>query len=83
MLVPLVVAGAVLALAYVLNPSPERHRAEIRQAVGERHAIARVLKLGSVAALASRYHSIGLASYTTAGERMMSIGALGIVHVMD
>jgi hypothetical protein len=79
--IPIAVAVAVVALAFALNPSAERHRSEIRQAVAERGAIQRVLGLGALTAFVSSYHSLGLASYTTAGERTLSVGAFGLVFV--
>jgi hypothetical protein len=80
--IPLAVVAVALALAFVVNPSPERHRQKIKEAVGDRSPVARVLGLGSLTAFASSYHSLGLASYTTAGERTLSIGALGMVFVL-
>ena len=72
-----------LVLALVLNPSPERHRARIKETMGERSPVARALGLGSLAAFASSYHSLGVASYTTAGDRTLSVGAFGLVFVLD
>ena len=77
------IAAAVLVLAFVLNPSPERHRDKIREMVGQRSPVARVLGVGSLAAFASSYHSLGVGSYTTAGERTLSVGALGLVYVLQ
>jgi hypothetical protein len=74
---------AALLLALVLNPSPERHRARIKEDIGERSQLAAALGLGSVAAFASTYHSLGIASYTTAGDRTLSIGVLGMVFVLE
>jgi hypothetical protein len=70
-----------LALAFVLNPSADRHRAAIKDAAAERSPLARVLGVGAMAAFASRYHSWGVCSYTTVSDRTLSIGAFGIVHV--
>jgi hypothetical protein len=42
-----------------------------------------MLGLGSLAAFASSYHSLGIASYTKAGERTLSIGVLGMVFVQQ
>jgi hypothetical protein len=78
---PFAVAGAVVVLAFLLNPSPERHRTKIKEAMAARSPVARVLSLGSLAAFASTYHSLGVASYTTAGERTLSVGVLGLVYV--
>ena len=79
----LAVPAAVLLLALVLNPSPERHRDKIKETVGRRSPVAGVLGLGSLAAFASNYHSLGLASYTQAGDRTLSVGAFGMVYVMQ
>ena len=78
----IVVLAALLLLAAVLNPSPERHRARIKEVVGERSPVARVFGVGSLAAFASSYHSVGVASYTTAGDRTLSVGVFGVVFVM-
>lgn len=82
-LVPIVVTAAVVAAAFVLNPSPDRHREKIKQAMAERSSIARVLSLGSLAAFASNYHSLGVASYTKAGDRVLSVGFMGLVYVPE
>lgn len=80
----LALAVAVLvAAAALLNPSPERHRDKIRQAVAERSQLAALLHLGDLAAFVSNYHSLGLASYTTANDKLLSVGAFGIVFVPD
>jgi hypothetical protein len=42
-----------------------------------------VLALGALTAFASSYHSLGVASYTTAGDRILSVGALGLVYVRE
>lgn len=82
-LLPIAVAGSVLALAFLLNPSPERHRTKIKEAMAARSPVARALGLGSLAAFASSYHSLGVASYTTAGERTLSVGLMGMVYVPE
>ena len=78
-----IVAGAALVLAFALNPSPERHRARIKEDISERSPLAGALGVGSLTAFASTYHSIGVASYTTAGDRTLSIGAFGMVFVLE
>lgn len=78
----LLVGTAVLAaLAFLLNPSADRHRAAIKSAVAERSPLAGALGIGALASFTSTYHSWGVASYTTIGDRTVSIGAFGIVHV--
>jgi hypothetical protein len=82
--VHLALAVAVfVAAAALLNPSPERHREKIKQVSAERSQLAALLHLGDFAAFVSNYHSIGLASYTTANEKVLSVGAFGIVIVPD
>lgn len=77
-------AGALtVALAVFLNPSPERHRASIKASISERSQLAAVLHLGDLVAFVSNYHSLGVASYTTANGRTLSVGALGMVFVLD
>ena len=76
-------AAILLALAFALNPSPEKHREKIKASVGQRSPVMGLLGLGSLAAFASNYHSLGVASYTTAGERTLSWGAFGMVFVSD
>ena len=76
--------GAVsVALMVALNPSPERHRAKVKEQVAERSQLAALLRLGDLAAFASTYHSLGVASYTTVNDRVLSVGALGMVWVSD
>jgi hypothetical protein len=39
--------------------------------------------MGAIAAFASTYHSLGVASYTTAGDKTLSVGAFGLVYVLQ
>lgn len=73
------VAGGVVALAFVLNPSADQHRAKIKAAVAERSPLAGALGIGALAAFASTYHPLGVASYTTVNDRTVSWGAFGMV----
>jgi hypothetical protein len=75
--------AAVFVAAIVFNPAPDKHREQIRQATAERHPVAGALGLGALTAFVSSYHSWGVASYTTANERVLSIGAFGVVVVLD
>ena len=77
------VAAIVLAVAVVLNPTPEKHRDRIKASVADRSPVARALGIGALAAFASSYHSLGIASYTTVNGRTASIGALGMVIVLS
>lgn len=77
------IAVAVTAAAFLLNPSPEQHRARIKEAIAERSPLAGALGIGVLKAFASTYHSLGVASYTTVDDSTVSIGALGIVFVLE
>lgn len=74
-------ASAFTAAAFLLNPSPEQHRAKIKEAIAERSPVAGALGIGALMAFTSTYHSLGVASYTTVNDRTASVGALGMVHV--
>jgi hypothetical protein len=50
--------------------------------VAQRSQLAAVLRLGDLAAFASEYHSLGVASYTTANG-VLSVGAMGVVLVFE
>lgn len=81
-LISAVIASALTAVAFLLNPSPEQHRDEIRAAVADRSPIAGALGLGVLTAFTSTYHPLGVASYTTVNERVVSVGAFGMVFVL-
>jgi hypothetical protein len=72
---------SVLVLALALNPSPEQHRAKIKAVISERSPIAGALGIGSLTAFTSTYHTLGVASYTTANDKIVSVGAFGVVVV--
>lgn len=76
-------AAAVTAAAFVLNPSAERHRAKIKAALAERSPVAAALGIGALTAFASTYHPLGVISYTTVNDKTLSIGALGMVVVLE
>lgn len=82
-LVAVIVALAIVVLAFILNPSPEKHRVKIKEAIAERSPIAGVLGVGALTAFVSNYHSLGVASYTSVDNRTISIGAFGMVFVRD
>ena len=82
-IVSIVVTGIVIALAFALNPSPEQHRAKIKASITERNQLAGLLGLGALAAFASTYHPLGVASYTTVNDRIVSGGALGLVSFIQ
>lgn len=78
------IAVVVLAaLALALNPSPEKHRAKIKTAIAERSPVAGVLGIGALTAFVSSYHSVGVASYTVVDDRLVTIGAFGLVFLLQ
>jgi hypothetical protein len=78
-----VVASALTAAAFVFNPTPDQHRARIRQAVAERSPLAGALGVGALTAFVTTYHPLGVASYTTLNDRTVSVGAFGVVVVVS
>jgi hypothetical protein len=77
------VVATVTAAAFLLNPSPDQHRARIKEAIAERNQLAGVLGIGAITAFISTYHPLGVASYTTVNNRTVSIGAFGMVFVLQ
>ena len=61
----------------------EEIRARIKQAIAERSPIAGVLGVGALTAFVSSYHSVGVASYTTVDDKTVSVGAFGMVFVLE
>lgn len=82
-LTAIVATAAVTAGAAVFNPTPEQHRARIKLAITERSPIAGALGVGALTAFVSSYHSIGVASYTTVDGKTVSVGAFGMVFVLE
>lgn len=82
-IVSAVLTAAVVAAAFVLNPSPEQHRAKIKEAIAERNQLAGLLGVGALTAFASTYHPLGVASYTTFNDHTISIGFFGMIFVMQ
>lgn len=80
-LITLAAVAALVVLAFVTNPSPDRHREKIKAAISERSPLAGALGLGALTAFTSSYHPLGVASYTTVNDRTVSIGAFGMVYV--
>lgn len=81
--VTLILAVAALVMAVVLNPSPEQHRERITEVIAKRSPLAEVLGIGQLTAFTSTYHSLGVASWTTVGDRTVSVGAFGMIFVAE
>ncbi len=75
--------GTLSATAVLLNPTPEQHRAKIKSEVSQRSPLASLLGLGSLTAFVSTYHSLGVMSYTVVNEKTVSVGAFGMVVVVE
>lgn len=75
----LIAAAVIVVIAFALNPSFDRHKATIKDATAKRDPVAGFLGAGKLAAWASTYHSIGIASYTEIDRRTVSVGAFGVV----
>ena len=78
----IILAGSI-ALAVVLNPSPDQHRAKIKEAVAARSQLEHLLGVGVLTAFASKYSTLGVLSYTTVNERIISVGLMGMVFVVQ
>lgn len=79
----LVVVAVALGLALALNPSAERHREKIKAVIAERSPLEGALGIGHLTSFASKYHSLGIASYTTVNDKTTSVGAFGMVFVSE
>ncbi len=77
-----VAASALTAAAFFLNPTLEQHQAKIRGAVAEQQPLAGALGLGLLQSWTARYHSLGVVSYTTNEERVLSVGGFGLVFAL-
>lgn len=82
-LLPLVVLVAIVGLAVATNPSPAAHREAIREGTAERSPLAGALGAGHVSAFVSEYHSAGIVSWTKVGEDTVTLGAFGVVVMVD
>lgn len=81
--ISLLAAAGLLVLAVVLNPSAENHRTHIKESIGERSQLEKVLGVGQLTAFASKYHSVWVGSYTTVNDKVLSVGAFGRVFVSE
>lgn len=77
------VAGVlvILVLGGLLNPGPEAHREKLKAEIAARNQLAGILGLNRLAAVASTYHTLGVASYSTLNGRVVSCGAFGVVFI--
>jgi len=78
-----IAVAIAIALAFALNPPAEKHRDKIKTTIAERSQIERILGIGHLASFVSQYHSLGVASYTTVSDKIASVGAFGMVFVLD
>ena len=78
-----VAAGVLVVAAFALNPSAERHREVVKATIADRSPVAGALGLGALTAFASTYRNYGVASTTEVNGRVLSVGAFGMVFVMQ
>jgi len=81
MLKAVLIILATVVLGSVLNPGPEAHREKLKAEIADRSQLAGLLGINKLAAVASTYHTLGLASYSTLNDRVVSYGAYGIVFI--
>jgi len=81
--VSIVAAVAVVGLAFLSNPSAERHREKVKEVVSDRNPLAGLIGVGHLTAFASTYHRLAVASYTTLDGKVVTVGAFGIVMVLS
>ncbi|MDO8267421.1 MAG: hypothetical protein Q7T32_06265 [Moraxellaceae bacterium] len=74
---------AILMLSFALNPSADKHRKKIQQTTSDNSQLEKLLGVGQLKAFASKYESLGFASYTTINDEVASIGVFGMVFVLD
>lgn len=79
----LIVLILLVVAAYFTNPSADRHREMIAKAGDDRSLLAKTLGLGQVQAFITNYYSLGVGSYTKVGEKLTTIGAYGVVIVLE
>jgi len=78
----LAIVGLV-AIAFVLNPSADKHRKVIKETIAERSQVDKVFGVGQLTAFASKYHNLFIVSYTTVDGDVQSVGMLGFVFVTE
>lgn len=75
-----IIVAAVVA-AFLLNPDEARHDRAIGDDVARQSSVASMLGGGRVMGWLTRYHSVGVASYTEVDGKVISLGAFGLVYV--
>lgn len=78
-----IVVLVTVGLAVAFNPAPEKHRATIEATTAERSPVAGLLGIGVLTAFVSNYHSVGVASYTTVNDKVVTVGAFGMVILLN
>ncbi|MBM4202539.1 MAG: hypothetical protein FJ194_00110 [Gammaproteobacteria bacterium] len=75
-------AGAVVTAAvFLLNPDVDAYREAIKAQTAVDNPLAAAIGLGTLKGLAIEYHSIGVASWTTRENEVITWGALGNVWI--
>ena len=82
-LLAILVLLVLAVLLAVTNPSVDTHRRAIADEYKAQRPLAGAVGLGTLTAQLPEYHSAVVASYTSAGDEITSIGVLGMVFVVD
>jgi hypothetical protein len=75
------IGGGLTAAVFLLNPDVDAHREAIKAQTAVENPLAAAIGLGVLKGLALEYHSIGVASWTTREDRVITYGAFGTVWV--
>ena len=70
-------------IAFVLNPSGEKHRAKIKENTANQSSLLGVIGVGQYKALVSRYNSYGVFSYTKIDDQIATVGFLGAIFMIN
>lgn len=81
MMKKLLVFLAVLGLLSFLNPSEVRHRERFAEGFRAEHPVLTLFGADRVAPTLLAYRSYGVASAGWVGDELVTVGALGMVHV--
>lgn len=80
-LIAALAGAAVTAAVFLLNPDVDAHREAIKAQTAVDNPLAAAIGLGTLKGLAIEYHSIGVASWTTRENEVITWGALGNVWI--
>ncbi|HEV2146178.1 MAG TPA: hypothetical protein VGR37_02045 [Longimicrobiaceae bacterium] len=83
MIKKLLAFAAVLGLLFLLNPSEPRHRERFAEGFRADHPVLSLFGADRVVPSLLSYRSYGVVSVGRVGERLATVGVLGMVHVRE